>query len=517
MITLSATLLTAQKSGRGNRLWKVVLSRTGQTTRGYRRERLKSINYTEEPSSQKVEIVLNNADKTLTSLDFEHYQVVFSAGFRTGVTRSAWVANTAYAIDAVVRPTTANGYQYQCAVAGTSHATTEPTWPTSIGITVTDGTVTWEMDGDAGDEYIRRAPMRVRVQENHSGRSISKCILRAIGIIDQMAEDKAKSEYRQESTDTNTVKTLITAIAGATLTPYTSYTAYTVVYDSEDSIIDTFIPKDYFSVSTNETRWDKIEELLAYTGCKARIGNDGKLHIFDPVTSGTTYNYEYKFNVTGEHNFYNKSIRLRFIKPNEEIVKSASEHETQYSGSATSATSYALAPKANTTYRRLPSNALATSIAAAKIEQNELDDERGFLVTPMNVGQELWDYVKVTDSRQGDTRIGNIQYLRFNFELPEPGGRMTPPLTLLSFGKVSILSIMSNLATAGFGMKEEIARLSDEQIMALFDAVDLALDELANRYNDLARWAEDRYWFLINRETVFKWHVIQQLIIPVVT
>jgi hypothetical protein len=43
-----------------------------------------------------------------------------------------------------VYPTTWNGCIYECTVSGTSHATTEPTWPTTINATVTDNTVTWK-------------------------------------------------------------------------------------------------------------------------------------------------------------------------------------------------------------------------------------------------------------------------------------------------------------------------------------------------------------------------------------
>lgn len=54
-----------------------------------------------------------------------------------------WAVNTAYALNDIVRPRTANGRSYKCTTAGTSHTTTEPTWPTTANGTVSDGTVTW--------------------------------------------------------------------------------------------------------------------------------------------------------------------------------------------------------------------------------------------------------------------------------------------------------------------------------------------------------------------------------------
>jgi hypothetical protein len=54
----------------------------------------------------------------------------------------AWTASTAYPLGAIVRPTTGNGRTYRATTAGTT-AATQPTWPTTAGGTVTDGTVTW--------------------------------------------------------------------------------------------------------------------------------------------------------------------------------------------------------------------------------------------------------------------------------------------------------------------------------------------------------------------------------------
>lgn len=66
---------------------------------------------------------------------------------------SEWQASTAYAathdkdrtVGDRVKPTTHNGYWFRCIEAGTSDAA-EPTWPTTVGATIVDGTVTWEAE-----------------------------------------------------------------------------------------------------------------------------------------------------------------------------------------------------------------------------------------------------------------------------------------------------------------------------------------------------------------------------------
>jgi len=55
---------------------------------------------------------------------------------------SAWPASSAVALGDAARPVTRNGYAYECTTAGTTGAS-EPTWPTTPGNTVADGTVVW--------------------------------------------------------------------------------------------------------------------------------------------------------------------------------------------------------------------------------------------------------------------------------------------------------------------------------------------------------------------------------------
>ncbi len=60
-----------------------------------------------------------------------------------------WAVDTAYILGDIVVPTTDNGRRYICVVAGDSHETTEPSWPTTAEEQVVDNEVTWEEYGGA--------------------------------------------------------------------------------------------------------------------------------------------------------------------------------------------------------------------------------------------------------------------------------------------------------------------------------------------------------------------------------
>lgn len=88
-----------------------------------------------------------------------------------GPTAPTWAAATDYfdtftvnylfSVRQLIVPTSGhwNGLVYQCTTAGKSHATTEPPWPTNIGDTVSDGTVTWTCV--AGGAYLSSENLRV--------------------------------------------------------------------------------------------------------------------------------------------------------------------------------------------------------------------------------------------------------------------------------------------------------------------------------------------------------------------
>ncbi len=379
MRTLTGNLETNQSAlgvdGRPQSpLWKIVLSRASQSTQTYTKTRVLAIqNHIEEEDNQIATVLLDNSDNALTSIDFEMYKGVISYGYN---------------------------------------------------------------DPTNGDEYSDCAPLYVLGQRLFSAQGLLVCQLNLIGIPNLMAMDKAESELILTEDDARTVKDLLTAVANASLTPYSGYTNYTVTYDSEDVVINFLKPKDSFQVAENENRLDKIIQLMGWTGNKWRVEADGNIHTFNPVTSGSTYDYEYKLAVASFHTFLNKELRNRFVNPNKVIVKSHDAHEPQYTGSATSAASFALFPKTETIRLKLNSGSDATDIAAARIETHELDADTGAVSVPMNVGQEVWDFINMTDSRQGDSRKGNVRQIIRNVQVPQRGGRFVFDMSV-RFGKTA--------------------------------------------------------------------------------
>lgn len=60
------------------------------------------------------------------------------------VTLPAWQASHVYTLGQSVHPVTPNTYRYEVTTAGTSGAS-EPTWPTTLGATVTNGSVVFTL------------------------------------------------------------------------------------------------------------------------------------------------------------------------------------------------------------------------------------------------------------------------------------------------------------------------------------------------------------------------------------
>ena len=447
MRSLTATQTTAQKSRTGITIILKVVLTSGANTYTYTPSRIMNLSHTEKQFSHSANIFLDDSDKVLHGLDLEGYKAVISYGFTTS----------------------------------------------------------------AGDEYSACAPLYVIGQQRDSYRGRLLVSLNTVGIMDLLADDKASAVYNQLSTNTSTVQTLITAIAGATLAPYTHCTAYTVTYDSTDALLTTFIPADFFQIGLNDNRLAKLKELLAYTTCKMVVKADGAIHIFVPVTTGVVYDYEYSLADT-YHIFFSKRFRRRLVFPNY-IVVSSHPDQGSYTGTATDP-SYTLIEKREHYYMRPTSNAQAISLAEAILSRYQIDAEAGAANIPlMNIGAEVYDYVNITDSRAGDSRAGNLGWLTRHYE---PGKFSMD----FGFGKASILPLF-DLAPALTDRDRDRDRETrgerDErlyqQLKDLYDKVNEIL-ELFDYYvskDEFNKWMHDFQedaWF---RKVTVK----EQLIIPI--
>jgi hypothetical protein len=352
MRTLTDTLKKAQQAGTLSPIYKIVLTK-GAMTYTYDKTRILPSKHDEQMYSQTAEVVLDNSDGTLTDIDLK--------GF--------------------------------------------------------DGVISYGVISSAGEEYSACAPLAVIDQQFDSTPNKLTCTLFLEGIPNLMMVDEAKQSYIPDEDDEETVKDLIEGVCEATLDCFAHCISYEVIWDDGyDTLADTYMPKDGFRIYVGSSRLAALRKLLDYTSNVPRFRADGKIHIMKPVTSGTTYDYEYS--LESGHVFFSKAYRNSVVIPNKVWVISREDDDPQYSGEA-EVEGYDSLPanvkKRKYVQMRLESSDQATSIAEALLVKAEMGCKRGQAEVPLNVGAEVFDYDKVTDSRQGDARTGNLGYVHRRF------------------------------------------------------------------------------------------------------
>lgn len=352
MRTISSTLEAAQQADTIDVIYKIVLTK-GASEYTYTQTRILPSEHDEGAYSHKATVVLDNSDGEFDNKNLRGFKAVLYYGATTG----------------------------------------------------------------AGDEYSETAPLSVIDQQFNSVPGKLTCELDLAGIPDMMMEDEASDNYTPDEEDNETVKSLVDAIAGATLDCFSHCKAYDVVWDAGyDTLADTYKPKDGFSIPTGGSRLAAFKRVLDFTANVPRFEADGKIHILQPVTSGPSYDYEY--NLQDGHTFFQKAYRETLVIPNRIVVKSKTKDDPQYCGAAT-IDGYDSLPdevkKTEYVRTRLQSNSEGDEIAEALIKKAEVWSSRGSAEVPINVGAEIFDYIKVTDQRQGDSRTGNVGYIHRRF------------------------------------------------------------------------------------------------------
>lgn len=398
MRTLSATLQGAQEGVNIPALVKIVLTKAGEDTQTFEEDRILSVKFSQESFSQKATVVLDNSDNALDDIDLQAFQGVISLGATTS----------------------------------------------------------------EGAEYSAQPYLWAISQTFNSAQDHLTCSLELIGIPDRMALDHADAAYEPTDSDTDTVKTLIREICGDTgvtmLACFNHCPQFDITFDSEDSLIDSYQPKSTFRVRIGDDRLSKIKELLEKTGCQFRAEDDGEIHIFTPTKTGTTYNSSYTL-AEGGHSFFAKSYRSRLVIPNKVTVKSWDDDSPSYTGSSTSAASYANMPIEETRQMTLASNAQAAAIAAAYIGNYELWCSAGSFTAPINVGLEVMDYINVVDSRGDDNRTGNVGRVAFYYDAPTDRKDSRWEM-VVSFGDwTTVASKLASLGITGTELQSYFTRL----------------------------------------------------------
>jgi len=142
--------------------------------------------------------------------------------------------------------------------------------------------------------YSATAPLTVIAQKTDTMQGDLLTTLSLAGLFNMWGEQKATEAYSPDEINTDTVKTILDAIASHSMTCFGSYPVHTITYDTgyDDGIINVFKPADAFSVAKGESRLSAFKKAMAYLKCKCRVQNDSSvatIHIYFPILTGDTW------------------------------------------------------------------------------------------------------------------------------------------------------------------------------------------------------------------------------------
>jgi hypothetical protein len=441
MQTLSATLLAAQKSDKLSPIFKITFTHgAGSHTYTQADNRIRSILRTFQSNSHKARVILDNAAGEFTLLDLKGWDAAVSRGLVTSAGEE-WVDWPLMSVTSQDLSSDPKHLSCELQLEGIPDALADDQASDTYKGTNIDfsGAVTTTKAINSSSVDLKDL---IQLGYAVDSGTIPNLSLLTIG------EDPTRYTVIGDTSVTSGAATVsitpyLAAVAYAdtpvTITPFGTYTiidfindlltsalppfnhckAYTAVWDDPnialpDSMDDPLLlyqPKDSFRVYPGNTRLSILGLLLGYTNSVWRADEDGNIHIFKPVISGSTYDYEYELG-SGNHNFFAKTYRQKLVNPNYVVVRSPLDDDGNraYSGYATDGSS-SLVEKRIYHDMTLTSNQQAELIAQAMINKAALSTKVGSGAVPINLGQELYDYIQITDAIEGDAFQGNVGYI----------------------------------------------------------------------------------------------------------
>lgn len=170
-----------------------------------------------------------------------------------------------------------------------------------------------------------------------------------------------------------------------------------VQWDSDDGIINSMRP--VYTIENNASTLGVFKDLLGRTKSYARVGQDGTLHL-GSVANNPGVSASYDSLTSSIINLYGRKLQ----DPTRVSIfnSKATEPGVATTGAVVSDPSAELLQTITRIVDvEVQSSAEANQIAGAILRRAQMETVSGKLLSRMNVGQELWDYISVTDWRAG--------------------------------------------------------------------------------------------------------------------
>ncbi len=191
----------------------------------------------------------------------------------------------------------------------------------------------------------------------------------------------------------------------------------TLTLDSSDGIVDSASNKPYYVAAINDAIAKIIANQINFTNCYVRAEGDGEMHVGELADSSTT---NYTFDIANPGHVWFSNIKEGAISfPNRVIAVDLSPTQDNdtgdrlniqtYEGVAEDTYSKTLVKRAFSGHsgyitrvledENLDSDAKALQLAQAALSAAKRSTSSGIVRAPMECSIELWDRVKVIDSR----------------------------------------------------------------------------------------------------------------------